>query len=290
MPLPLALNNIRKSYSFQLGISGSLTRRLAYVTLYWWRYLLARRGAARADSARAHGAAMGYLSRNGWSRKTVRVRMRSSPRLSLEIDLMTVFMILREIWVEGIYHDCSLGDFSLHEGDVVVDVGGQQGCYAALASRKVGASGWVYSFEPMPGNYGLLAKNVARNELRNVTAFQLALSDKAGEAQLSLDGINSGGHSLSAGEPGGKRLAVAVETLDGLAAKLSLRPSFFKIDVEGYGAHVLRGGRTLLQRYKPRVVMEVHSPQEEQESGDLLRGLGYAVQRSGNNLFAIVLP
>jgi FkbM family methyltransferase len=257
--------------------------------LYWWRYLVARRGGALADSAQAHAAAIGYLSRKGWSRKVVRVRLRKEPRLSLEIDLMTAFMILREIWVDRIYNDCPLGDFSLHEGDVVVDVGGQQGCYAVLASKQVGAAGRVYSFEPMPANYELLTKNVARNELRNATAFQLALSDSAGEAKLFFDEDNSGGHSLNAGEPGGKSLAVAVETLDGMAEKISWRPTFLKIDVEGFGAHVLRGGRTLLQRHKPRVVMEVHSLQEEQEAGALLGGLGYSVQRSGNNLFAIVV-
>ncbi|MCX5794110.1 MAG: FkbM family methyltransferase [Elusimicrobia bacterium] len=288
MRLPSGLTNICRSYAFQLGMSGALSNRLAYATLYWWHYLIARRGSAQADSTQAHAAAMGYLSRQGWSRRVVRVRMRGEPGLCLEIDLMTVFMILREIWVEGIYHTCALGDFSLHEGDVVVDVGGQQGCYAALAAKEVGASGRVYSFEPMPANYELLTRNVARNELRNVTAVPLALSDKAGSALLFLDGLNSGGHSLNACEPGGKSLAVAVETLDGLAAKLSLKPSFLKIDVEGYGAHVLRGGQALLRCHKPRVVMEVHSPQEEEEAGALLRGLGYAVQRSGNNLFAIV--
>ncbi|MEA2693634.1 MAG: hypothetical protein QOJ16_3021, partial [Acidobacteriota bacterium] len=53
-------------------------------------------------------------------------------------------------------------------------------------------------------------------------------------------------------------------------ARLSFAPDLVKIDVEGYELAVLKGGRGVLARYRPRLFLELHP--------ERLRELGGSVQ------------
>jgi len=279
--------NVWNSLSFQLGLSGDLPARMAFAAAYWWKYLLARRGAPQADALTAHGIAMRQLILDGRSRRIVRL---STPRgLSLEVDLATAFFILRETLSDGIYHACELDDFVPRPGDTVLDIGGQQGCFAVLAASQVGPSGKVFTFEPEPGNYALLAGNIARNGFRNVKTLPCAVSDSEGQAELFIDECNSGGHSLDP-RRGGKSVPVRTIPLDGMLAEFAPPPALIKIDVEGSAGKVLEGAKALLERWRPKIVLEVHDPQEESAVRELLLRLGYELRRVDNNLFASATP
>lgn len=52
----------------------------------------------------------------------------------------------------------------LAPGDVCIDIGAHIGYYTLLASKLVGPGGHVYAFEPSPGVYGRLEKNLVRND------------------------------------------------------------------------------------------------------------------------------
>ena len=54
----------------------------------------------------------------------------------------------------------------LAAGDVCVDIGAHVGYYTLLASRLVGPSGRVYAFEPSPGVYRALERNLERTASR----------------------------------------------------------------------------------------------------------------------------
>jgi FkbM family methyltransferase len=51
-------------------------------------------------------------------------------------------------------------------------------------AKIVGERGRVIGFEPLPGSYQLLIRNIALNGLTNATVFQLALGDRSGEIQI----------------------------------------------------------------------------------------------------------
>ena len=66
---------------------------------------------------------------------------------------------------------------NLGRSDVFCDVGANTGLYTLFAA---GACDQVISFEPYQPNVELLRKDISKNELSNVSLFDLALSDSAG--------------------------------------------------------------------------------------------------------------
>ena len=66
----------------------------------------------------------------------------------------------------------------IKEGDVVIDVGAYIGIFSLIAAGRVGSTGRVYAFEPVPRSYDRLMRNIGVNEVRNIKGYNLGLSDK----------------------------------------------------------------------------------------------------------------
>ena len=81
----------------------------------------------------------------------------------------------------------------LRDGDVVIDIGANQGFFTCYAASK-GAR--VYAFEPNPETYARLLYNVKQNGLEGrVTARPWAISDREGFAELMVSAELGGGRS-----------------------------------------------------------------------------------------------
>ncbi|MCP9440071.1 MAG: FkbM family methyltransferase [Nitrospira sp.] len=139
----------------------------------------------------------------------------------------------------------------LGEGGVFVDVGANVGYFTKVASELVGTSGKVLAFEPMPAALRLLRMNTAG--LANVTVFPLALSDTSGTATFYVR--KKGDTSSLSPDSEASPVSVTVSTLD---ERLVDQPriDLIKIDVEGSELDVLRGGQTILRRYRPIIYFE----------------------------------
>ena len=72
---------------------------------------------------------------------------------------------------------------------MVVDGGANMGGYSLLASRRAGAEGRIFAFEPDPHNYARLLKQV--RHLTNVQPVQKAIAAASGESLLFLDTVRS---------------------------------------------------------------------------------------------------
>jgi FkbM family methyltransferase len=72
----------------------------------------------------------------------------------------------------------------LRRGGVYYDVGSNVGQFLIPMAKIVGERGRVIGFEPHPGNYQRLIRNIALNGSTNATVFQLALGDRSGEIQI----------------------------------------------------------------------------------------------------------
>jgi FkbM family methyltransferase len=202
----------------------------------------------------------------------------------------------RSIYLYGFYEYrtamayCSL----IQPGAKVLDIGGHIGQFTLLAAHRVGSGGLVLTFEPNPENRVRLIRNVERNGLANVRVLQYAVSDIGGSAFLQIPEVEhpSGEGSLRAKGPVQKEFAIETRRLDEVLEDLRIdHVDVMKVDVEGFEAHVFRGGDQMLRKSRPAIVFEVNDLYQR-EAGfsspamDVLRELGYSfygigVQSSG---------
>src|SRR6185437_9152508 len=110
----------------------------------------------------------------GLSAQIVEITLPDGTRLAL--DQYSVHNVLYSIYREKIYEPSPA--FEPKPGQVILDIGAQQGIYACRAAKKIGPHGRLYAFEPYPGNHALLARNRMLNNLSNVELFPIALFNR----------------------------------------------------------------------------------------------------------------
>jgi len=179
----------------------------------------------------------------------------------------------------------------LRPGDTFLDIGANVGYLSAIGADRVGPTGQVHAFEPMPAYAAWVERLRDLNPDRAITVNRCAVGDAPGEATLNCTatanlGWNTLVPGLMAGEPTPSQITVPVITLGGYlterAATLG-RVGCIKIDVEGYELPVLVGMADWLRTQSPRPpilceVAPVAYPamgRSLQELEDLLRSLGY---------------
>lgn len=146
------------------------------------------------------------------------------------------------------------------EGGVVWDVGGNAGFYSALTSQLAGPRGRVYAFEPVPSTFENMCANLKTAAALNVTPKNLALSDREGSLQISINPADDTVSSLEMGIPGGETAEVRVSSGDSLVGSGECEPPvMLKMDIEGHELKALAGMKKLLARPECRAVLcEVH--------------------------------
>lgn len=148
------------------------------------------------------------------------------------------------------------------EGDVALDIGANIGYFSALLGRKVGASGRVVAFEPVPTTARQLELTKAANNSNNLTIFECGLGRQKTTASIHYDEAISGNSSLyaRASSAGAISTQIEIETLDGLFAQKKIpRCQFVKMDVEGHEMETLAGGRNYLRESNPYILYEFNS-------------------------------
>lgn len=155
-----------------------------------------------------------------------------------------------------------------------VDAGANKGVYTYWMQRY---SRHVYAYEPNPKIFRILSAGAGGN----VTVSPVALSDTTGRSVLRVprtpSGYSNQGASLNYEKVGPAYGEVAVETRrlddEGLADV-----GFIKIDVEGHELAVLDGGRALIRRDRPTLLVEIeeaHTKQPIERSLARVVELGY---------------
>lgn len=130
----------------------------------------------------------------------------------------------------------------------IFDVGANVGIYTLIAASRVGASGAVHAFEPVPELLACLATGVHLSRAGNVALIGAAVADDNDFREMYLgEGSDSDIHSLAPSERRPRRLAVPCLALDDYAARRGIRSvDLLKIDVEGAELPALRGAARLL--------------------------------------------
>jgi FkbM family methyltransferase len=137
--------------------------------------------------------------------------------------------VIREIWENDEYF---LDDARIQVDGPIVDIGAHIGVFSVRASILFPGNP-IVACEPVPANFALLKRNLARNRCRSVTPLNMAVAAKTGSTQLYLDASNTGGHSTAVAV---SENAISVNKIgfgDLVRMHHLSRISFLKVDCEG---------------------------------------------------------
>lgn len=170
-----------------------------------------------------------------------------------ELDLLTLEQAVGDIYEQG--------PVSIHDSDVVIDVGAHLGTFTRIALRH--GARLVVAVEPDPVNAvcfeRTFAPEIAAGRVRLV---QAAAWHSPGLLTFEVGGASQTGHVADSQSARG--VAVRAVTLDAMAEELKLdRVDFIKMDIEGAERHALAGARRILATHKPRLAICIyHAPDD----------------------------
>jgi FkbM family methyltransferase len=166
------------------------------------------------------------------------------------------------------------------EGETWLDVGAHYGYTAIALSRLVGGVGRVFAFEPVVASAGCVAATKRVNRFDQLTVVPLGLgSPSPGPlTTIALPLTRGMADRTLVGHAGLATQSLHIARFDWLWPLMS-GPSDaihgIKIDVQGMERDVLCGMATILQRQRPKLVIEFHAGVDRAEIVDFLAGLGY---------------
>jgi len=210
------------------------------------------------------------------SRWTGAAQTESSPWPGTRFSVDLRDRIQRQMWC-GCYepHVTRGLQAVLRSGDTFLDLGANIGYHSFFAARFVGSAGRVFAFEADPGVYRQLQRNL--QQFRQAQVLHCAVCDHDGEAMFersSAPGESGWGTLTAVRDLGsGEHVSVPAISLDHWAQQnpiSSLRT--IKMDIEGSEPAVLRGGRRLLEQFRPVLLLEINDVQlrNSKSSAELL--------------------
>lgn len=188
----------------------------------------------------------------------------------------------------------------VQRGNVVIEVGANQGYFTRLFGNIVGSKGSVLAFEPVPLTRQRLLSNVS--DLCQIAVLPYAISDEVGEFEMYIPGDTHGQASLKQHSDTGWVDAgeVTIVTVQCMPLALIRQVSdlnhidFLKVDVEGAELKVLRGARDILVRDHPILHLEIEEKwmkafgYDAYEIETFLRSIGYTAFFAYNNDFIAI--
>lgn len=139
----------------------------------------------------------------------------------------------------------------IEKGDTVIDAGAFWGSFTVFAALQAGRDGRVIAFEPDPESAAKLRKNIAINNLNNVTIIEKGLwsSDTTLYFQPGKDLAS---RFIPEEERNADTIAIPVTTIDTAMGNVPVKNKLFlKMNVEGSEMEALNGARETINKYKP---------------------------------------
>jgi len=153
---------------------------------------------------------------------------------------------------------------------VFIDVGAASDGYYTLRACKKNPEIKAVALEPLHNEYRYLLQNVSINSCTGkAIPINAAACENAGS--IKIDGED-----------------VACVSIDDLVSQLKLqRVDVIKIDVEGAGAGVIKGGLNTIRNFRPTIFFEVHND-DERSAVMRLREMGYDAVDTGGGLYILI--
>lgn len=125
-------------------------------------------------------------------------------------------------------------------------------CYGDFLPALKGQN-TVYTFEPNPENYKAALATININSLNNIKIFNFGLSDKKQNKMLKTKDGNLGmGPRSEVNDLGDTE--ILVDKLDNI---IKTPISAIHLDIEGYEFAALLGGREIIKKYRPDIILEI---------------------------------
>jgi FkbM family methyltransferase len=192
-----------------------------------------------------------------------------------------------KVYFYGHYHERYEAELvqRLLTGDGVFwDIGANVGYFTLVAATALDRRGQIVAFEPGQNAYARLVENLSLNAFQNIKTFQVAVTDREGEAVLRVSGdiadssatLYQTGHTEARGE------VCRTVALDHFLEAEGLRPpDLIKVDAEGAELAVLQGAKELISQAPPLFLMEMEEKNLQAAGASkaaiaqFLRGYGY---------------
>jgi len=164
-------------------------------------------------------------------------------------------------------------------GSHCIDIGANLGYYSYFMSKYAGASGKVYSIEPIPLFGEIWKKNVARTGFNNIELLPYALGAEEKKVTMGMPVIDGTVHHgmtkiIDSNSQCEKTFEVQMQVPDTLFQNLP-KIDFVKIDIEGYEHVAFANMKNLLKRDKPLIQSELGGEENRKECFAILNELGY---------------
>lgn len=148
-------------------------------------------------------------------------------------------------------------------GKTAIDIGAHKGAYLYWLMKQVGRTGQVFAFEPQPMLSDYLKSTLSSTRAPGLTIEGIGLSSRPGSLCLNIPRGRKGSSPSASFEAkvveniDHETVTIDVSTLDEYWSNRGAgTPAFIKCDVEGHELKVFEGGSKLLQRYRPKVLVE----------------------------------
>jgi FkbM family methyltransferase len=140
------------------------------------------------------------------------------------------------------------------EDDVIVEVGANIGIYAVPLAKKVRK---VIAFEPHPKTAEILERTIKLNSLNNLVLVKRPVADSKRNVLFGL-----AASPMDSGINASKKIETIIN-IEGIDLDAALirenRVDWLLIDVEGFEVDVLKGASNILQKYHPKIIIEIAS-------------------------------
>jgi FkbM family methyltransferase len=194
-----------------------------------------------------------------------------------------------ELFVQNVLlgHEYTPDGFDIHELDIVIDIGGNIGTFALLASKHA-LRGKVFTFEPNSENYELLLQNIDLNKATNIIPVRAAVSGSHGKLKLFCS-AEGGYHSVlqhRMSDP------AKYELVDSLTLKAIFddydiqRCNFLKLDCEGAEYDILYNLPIEYFARIDKIAMEYHGDRDSAKRRDQSNALASYLEKAGFRIVA----
>jgi FkbM family methyltransferase len=149
---------------------------------------------------------------------------------------------------------------NLTSDDIFVDVGANLGFFSVLCAPLVSR---VIAFEPVSLSHRYCKANIALNRLTNVDLFQCGLWSEDTIVNIKADPSSLMAASISRDGSTFDVESIRCVSLDSLIASGEASiPSIaiIKMDIEGAELSALEGMKVSLEKFRPKIVMELNRP------------------------------
>ena len=150
--------------------------------------------------------------------------------------------------------------------DTVIDCGANIGYYTNFFRAIVGRYGHVHAFEPVPSTFNSLKRNILEySKIKNYTINMTGLYKDESRMNIYIPDSISGHASLNKHNKTWEankieNIEINLISLDTYVEKKQIeKVNFIKIDIEGTEIDALNGSKLTIQKYKPRLHLEVNS-------------------------------